>query len=122
MATERSVHTRADGGSYVCTVHRPTDPYEELAAVEYQTPGYNERLKQLGVFDDLDPADVWPAWTAIVDAMRWGWQDARGRNGLRQKAANVGCGSDLTAWVDRVAVSRALTVAADALPPDSESV
>jgi len=115
MATTRSVHTRADGSTYVCTVHRPTDPYEELAAVEYQTPGYNERLKQLGVFDDLDPADVWPAWTAIVDAMRWGWRDARGVSGLRQKAANVGCGSDLTAWVDRVAVSRAFAAAADAL-------
>jgi hypothetical protein len=34
---------------------------------------------------------------------------------LRQKAANVGCGSDVGGWVDRVAVSRALTVAADAL-------
>jgi len=115
MATTRSVHTRADGSTYVCTVHRPTDPYEELAAVEYQTPGYNERLKQLGVFDDLDPADVWPAWTAIVDAMRWGWQDARGRNGLRQKAANVACGSDPLRRHDRAAVSNALAAAADAL-------
>ena len=96
MATTRSVHTRADGSTYVCTVHRPTDPYEELAAVEYQTPGYNERLKQLGVFDDLDPADVWPAWTAIVDAMRWGWRDARGVSGLRQKAANVGSAPGVT--------------------------
>jgi hypothetical protein len=115
MASERTVHTRADGGTYVCVVHRPTDPYEELAAFEHQAPGYNERLKQLAVFDNLDPADVWPVWRAIADAIRWSWQDARGVNGLRQKAANVGGGSDLTAWVDRAAVSHALTVAADAL-------
>jgi hypothetical protein len=70
--------------------------------------------------DDLDPADVWPAWRAIADAMRWGWQDARGVNGLRQKAANVGCGSDPGAWVDRVAVSRALAAAADALNINAE--
>jgi len=115
MATTRSVHTRADGSTYVCTVHRPTDPYEELAAFEYQAPGYSERLKQLGVFDNLDAADVWPAWTAIVDAMRWGWQDTRGRNGLRQKAANVACGSDPLRRHDRAAVSNALAAAADAL-------
>jgi hypothetical protein len=96
-------------------VHRPTDPYEELADYDYQTPGYTERLKELGVFDGLDPADVWPAWAAIVDAMRWGWQDARGVNGLRQRAANTACGSDINQWADRAAVSRALAVAADAL-------
>jgi hypothetical protein len=67
------------------------------------------------VFDDLDPADVWPAWRAIADAARWGWQDARGVNALKQKAANTACGSDIHQWVDRVAVSRALTAAADAL-------
>jgi hypothetical protein len=67
------VHTRADGGSYVCTVHRPTDPYEELAACcKYGPRGYDRRLKALAVFDDLDPGDVWPAWRAIADAVGWG--------------------------------------------------
>jgi hypothetical protein len=102
------------------TVHRPTDPYEELAAFEYQAPGYHERLKQLGVFDNLDPADVWPAWRAIADAMRWGWQDVRGGNGLRQKAANVAFGSDLLRCHDRSAVSNALAAVADALNIDAE--
>jgi hypothetical protein len=116
MATERSVHTRADGGTYVCVEHRRTDPYEELAnSCKFGARGYDQRLKALAVFDHLDPADVWPAWQAIADAVVWGWQDARAVNGLRQKAANIACGSDINQWVDRVAVSRGLTAAADAL-------
>jgi hypothetical protein len=71
MATERSVHARADGGTYLCTVHRPTCPYEELAACcKYGARGYDHRLK--AVADNLHPADVWPAWRVIADAARWG--------------------------------------------------
>jgi len=97
--------------------YAPTDPYERLALdCDRFAPGYAERLKQAGVFDNLDPHDVSLLCRAIADAMScWGCQDPRGVNALRQKAANAGCGSDLTAWVDRAAVSRALGLAADAL-------
>jgi hypothetical protein len=116
LAIEHSVHPRADGHSYTCTVHRPTDPYEELAnCCKYGARGYDQRLKALALFEHLNPDDVWTAWRAIVDATRWGWQDPRGVNGLRQKAANIACGSDINQWVDRVAVSHALAAAADAL-------
>lgn len=40
---------------------------------------------------------------------------------LRQKAANIACGSDLTrGWHNRTAVSKAFTAAADALIVDAE--
>jgi hypothetical protein len=42
-------------------------------------------------------------------------------NALRQKAANVACGSDLVrSWHDRTAVSNAFKSAADALNIDAE--
>jgi hypothetical protein len=106
-------------GHWVAVVPTPYVIGELAACCKCGARGYDQRFKQLRVFDDLDPADVWPAWRVIADATRWGWRDPRGVNGLRQKAANVSCGSDINPWVNRLAVSHALTVAADALtcPP-----
>jgi hypothetical protein len=101
-------------GSSIRTEHYPTDPYEELHSCPW-APGYVERLKQLRVFDGLDNKDVWPAWRAIADAINyWGDDGSPTVGALRQKAANVACGSDTKQWADRSAASRALGIAADA--------
>jgi hypothetical protein len=83
----------------ICTIHWPTDPYEELHSCPW-APGYVEPLKQLRVFDGLDNKDVWPAYGAITDAINyWGDDGKLTASALRQKAANAACGSDTQQWV-----------------------
>jgi hypothetical protein len=95
-----------------------SDPYQLLDTPHF--PGYAETLRQLGALDGLDDEDARQVVGVIMTDQMQDWavgpREPRDiRVALQQRAANVGCGSDLHQWVDRSAVSRALGIAADAL-------
>ena len=75
-------------------------------------------LRTLNVFAGLNHDDAMRVATYLVHAVNGFDSDDplyRYASGLRQKAANVACGSDIQQWHDRGAVSNAFGIAADAL-------
>ena len=108
-----------------------------LALLEspHNTPGYLERLRDRGALAGLDYDDARQVAATIIGALMFPGGAKPGAmfgptptpdlhhsaNALRQKAANVACGSDLVrSWHDRAAVSNAFTTAADALNIDAQ--
>jgi len=95
-----------------------TDPYEPLESPH--APDLANRLRKLGVLDDLDNDDASGVVGAIINAvMDCGLADRSAATAMQQRAANVGAGCDLQRWTDRSAASTALGIAADALQPQA---
>jgi hypothetical protein len=96
------------------------DPYQPLESPH--APGLADRLRKLGVLDDLDLGSAaWVASVIIAAVMDCGLTDSSAANALQQKAANVACGSDGLQWHNAAAVSNAFAAAADALQPQAQA-
>jgi hypothetical protein len=99
------------------TAKRKLDRYDLLESL-YNPPAYVGRLRQVGVFDDLDEEDAsWMVGVIVGDiAARPPLETI---TALRQRAANAACGADPHTWHDRAAASTALGAAADVIAESS---
>ncbi len=94
------------------TAKRKLDRYDLLESL-YNPPAYVGRLRQLGVFDDLNDEDA--SWMVGVIVWDIGRPPIETITALRQRAANAACGADCHTWHDRGAASNALGKAADVI-------